>query len=145
MGALVLVLLLAQETQPAAWSSHQKAADIASTVAVAGNIAGAAWEASHAPDRGHAFGCFALRNLIVYGATTVVKQSVKRWRPDHSNQQSFYSGHTAFAAVNQWNLQVSIPITIGAGYGRAAANRHYWTDIGVGAAVGFISRRVCEY
>ena len=145
MTALVLVVLLAQETQPAAWPAHRKAADVASGVLVGANLAGATVEAWRAPDRKHALGCLALRNAIVYGATVTVKHTVSRWRPDRSDQMSFFSGHTAFAAVNQWTFSASIPITIGAGYGRAAANRHYWTDIGVGAVVGFVSRKVCEY
>lgn len=145
LATFALVAVLAQETQPAAWSSHRKIADVASTAAVAANISGEVVAAWREPNRGHALGCVALRNGIVIGATELTKAIVHRTRPDGSDDKSFYSEHTALAMLNTgWEFQVSIPIAIGAGYGRAAAGKHYGTDILVGAGVGILASKICQ-
>ena len=83
---------------------------------------------------------------VSVGVNLAVKNMVSRDRPDHSNRFSFYSGHTsnAFAAAG-WRYEVGIPIAIGTGYLRAAANKHYLTDVAVGAAAGLLASRVCRW
>lgn len=145
IATFVLVAVLAQETQPAAWSSHRKIADAISTAAVAANIGGEVVAAWKAPDRKRALGCVALRDGLVIGATELTKVLVHRTRPDGSDNKSFYSEHTALAMLNTgWKFQVSIPIAISAGYGRAAAGKHYGTDILVGAGVGVLASKLCQ-
>lgn len=68
------------------------------------------------------------------------------------NNLSFFSGHTSVAVssvvsastiafmrgygVAPWILGAGLPLALGAGYFRVAADRHYVTDVLVGAAVG---------
>lgn len=151
MKALAFVLLLwaapvaAQETQPLAWDSHRKLADALSTALVGVNLGAETVQAWRAPDRKHALLCEAVRNGLTIGASEVIKRVVNRTRPDGSDRFSFYSEHTALAAVNAgWHLNISIPIAIGAGYGRAAADKHYLTDIAVGAGAGWLAAQVCR-
>lgn len=142
---LLVAVLLQGETQPAAWTTHRKLADGISTGLVGVNVAGSVIEAWRHSDRKHALGCVALRNGLTVGSVELVKLVVHRTRPDGSDRKSFYSEHTALAAVNTgWRLQVSLPIMIGAGYGRAAAGKHFATDILTGAGVGLLSVRVCR-
>ena len=83
------------------------------------------------------------------GAGWILKQSVKEWRPDDSDQKSFPSGHSmiAFAGATALHKEfgkVSPWISV-AGYGlatfvavdRVAKDRHHWYDAVVGAALGF--------
>lgn len=148
--AILIVLLLvapasAQESQPLAWDSHRQLAQAISTALVGANVGMETWHAWQASDRKHALLCEGVRNGLTIGAAEVVKRLADRWRPDHSNQMSFYSEHTALAAVNAgWRLNIAVPIVIGAGYGRAAANRHYLTDIAVGGAAGYLATKVCH-
>lgn len=83
------------------------------------------------------------------GMGWIVKQSVKEWRPDDSDQKSFPSGHSmiAFAGATALHKEfgkVSPWISI-AGYGmatfvavdRVARDRHHWYDVVAGAGLGF--------
>jgi membrane-associated phospholipid phosphatase len=144
-AAIALVALLAQETQPAAWSGHRRIADAASTAAVAANVGAELVAAWRAPHRGQALRCEALRHGILLAATEGTKALVHRTRPDGSDRKSFYSEHTALAVLDSgWKLELSIPIALGAGYGRAAAGKHYTSDILVGAAAGLLAGRICR-
>ncbi len=86
---------------------------------------------------------------VAFGAKTALKAMVKEERPDHSDNQSFPSGHAAiaFAAARSIDKEfrkdcIWIPI---AGYAAATAigiervtsDRHHWYDVVAGAAVGF--------
>lgn len=146
--ALVLLLVVVQparaEDQPLAWDRGRPVADWISTGLVGANIAGSTWHAWRAERRGHALGCLALTNGLTLTVNEVVKRLVHRERPDGSDNKSFYSMHTALASVNAgWRVNVSIPIAIGAGYGRAAADKHFLSDIAVGAAAGGLTARIC--
>lgn len=143
--ALLLLTLAQAETQPAMWASHRNVADSISTALVAANVGAEVVHAWRQPNRKHALGCTALRNGLVVGATETVKVLVHRTRPDGSDRKSFYSEHTALAVLNiGWKFQIGIPIAIGAGYGRAAAGKHYATDILVGAGAGLLASKVCR-
>jgi hypothetical protein len=87
--------------------------------------------------------------VMAFGVKTVLKKAVKEERPDHSDNQSFPSGHTAlaFAAARSVDKEfrkdnIWIPI---AGYAAATAvgvqrvvsEKHHWYDVAAGAAVGF--------
>jgi len=103
--------------------------------------------------------------IYTYTATEIVKNLVKRVRPDGSDTQSFFSGHTAntFAAAtflhlelfdlyNEWDLARENPafntflrastfsVLYGwagyVGYSRLRDNKHYLSDVVVGATVG---------
>lgn len=147
--AVLLVLLAAvqarAEEQPAAWPSHQALADQLSTGFTVSQLVAEIQSAWRAPDRWPAVGCVALRVGVTVGLSELSKHTVSRMRPDGSDDHSFFSEHTALATVaGGWSVSASIPIAFGAGYGRAAANKHYWSDILAGAAVGLLARQVCD-
>jgi membrane-associated phospholipid phosphatase len=143
--ALLIAAPVSAESNPLRWASNRKAADWLSTGLVAGNIVGETLASLHAPDRKHALGCQALRTGIALGAAEGTKLLVHRTRPDGSDRKSFFSEHTALATVSTgWRFGVSIPIAMGAGYGRGAADKHYLTDIATGALVGLLARTVCH-
>lgn len=143
---LVLVPLeLRAETNPLLWQSHTKLARRLSDVAVWTQIGAETVASLRAEHRGHALGCQALRTGLVIGVSETVKVLVHRTRPDGSNRKSFYSEHTALAFANTgWRYQVSVPIALGVGYLRPAANRHFVSDVIVGAGVGVLASRVCR-
>lgn len=101
---------------------------------------------------------------ISQAITQVVKFSVARQRPfvhfrspppDHDDNMSFYSGHSALVfalttsagVVAHWRGNKLEPViwTVGGGlsvataYLRIAADRHYFTDVLTGSAIGVIS------
>jgi len=142
---LLLAAPASAEQQPAAWASHRPLADWISTGFVVGQASMETWTNLHAPHRRQALLCQGLRTAIVVGAAEASKALVSRTRPDGSDAKSFFSEHTALTAVHSgWSFQIGIPITFGAGYGRAAAAKHYWSDIAVGAVTGFLARTVCR-
>ena len=86
--------------------------------------------------------------VVAYGAKTALKAMVKEERPDHSDNQSFPSGHAAmaFAAARSIDKEfrkdcIWIPIAgyaaaTAVGIERVASDRHHWYDVLAGAAVG---------
>ncbi len=89
------------------------------------------------------------------GAAFLVTQGLKEafpeQRPDHSNNNSFPSGHTALSFAAAASLQerqgwrVGVPAHIAAafvGLARVEAHKHYWYDVAVGAAIGEVSGRL---
>jgi hypothetical protein len=101
---------------------------------------------------------------ISQGVTQIVKWSVGRQRPfvhfttpppDQDDNLSFYSGHSALAfgaitsagLIAHWRRWRIAPVIWGAGlplalttaYLRIAGDKHYFTDVATGTAVGVIS------
>lgn len=86
--------------------------------------------------------------VVAYGAKTALKAMVKEERPDHSDNQSFPSGHAAmaFAAARSidkefrkdciWIPIVGYAAATAVGIERVASDRHHWYDVLAGAAVG---------
>ena len=85
---------------------------------------------------------------VSYVAKTALKKMIKEERPDHSDNQSFPSGHAAMAfaaarSIDKEFRKESIWIPI-AGYAAATAigvervvnKRHHWYDVVVGAGLG---------
>lgn len=129
--------------------------------AAARNITG------NADMRGAYARAFAFYKVLMYNhiATELIKNTVRRHRPDRSDTKSFFSGHTstnfvtctflfreAADAIDGWQALESSPVLATAakagafgvlygwagyvGYSRMADNKHYLTDVLVGAAVG---------
>lgn len=79
------------------------------------------------------------------------KLTTRRSRPDSSNDHSLPSGHaaSAFATAGvlhrHFGWKAGVPAYLFAGYvgtSRMAANRHYLSDVVLGAGLGLISARV---
>lgn len=86
-----------------------------------------------------------------------LKYATSMTRPDHSNNHSFPSGHTAqaFAAATflsmeykdnyPWIPVVSYGIASSVGLLRMANNKHYISDVLLGAGIGILSMQVSYY
>ena len=82
---------------------------------------------------------------VAAGISEGLKQIFPEERPDHSNNDSFPSGHTsiAFAAATtleiRYGWQAGFPAYVVAtfvGVARHQANKHHWHDIIPGALIG---------
>lgn len=92
--------------------------------------------------------------IIMTGLVSGLKYTTKQMRPDNSKANSFPSGHTAqaFAAASflsleyqskfHWIPYVSYGIASSVGLLRMANNRHYVSDVLMGAGIGILSTRL---
>jgi membrane-associated phospholipid phosphatase len=95
--------------------------------------------------------------LMMFGTVTLLKSSTHQLRPDGSTYNSFPSGHTAqaFAAATflseeykdryKWMPYVSYGVASSVGILRMANNRHYISDVLVGAGIGILSMKVAYW
>ncbi len=145
MKTVIFILLLsttlhAEEPTPLRWDSHRTLAEALSNVFVASNLTVDSIDAikhHHIP-----------RSLCSVGLTLLSTESTKRLvhrtRPDQSDRKSFPSMHTALAATSaRWRVNIAIPIAVGAGYHRMAADKHYLSDVAAGATMGAFSSWLC--
>lgn len=88
--------------------------------------------------------------LLSQAMVQTLKYSIRRDRPDHSNNKSFPSGHSASAFATATVLQryygwkVGVPAYALGGYvalARMAWNRHHASDVVMGAGFGIASAR----
>lgn len=97
-------------------------------------------------------------SYLIMGATVnVLKNSIREERPDHSSYNSFPSGHTATAFmgaeflrreyndVSPWIGVGGYLVAAGTGYFRLQNNRHWITDISMGAGIGIISTEIAYW
>ncbi len=79
------------------------------------------------------------------GASLLGKALIHEQRPDHSDNNSFPSGHATFAFASATTLyrrygwQIGFPayaIATLAGTARVKAKKHHWYDVVAGAAIG---------
>jgi membrane-associated phospholipid phosphatase len=97
---------------------------------------------------------YAVSNVLNAAAVHGMRQIVPRWRPDGANRKSFPSGHTSTAFVaaeflHQEYKDQSIWISVGGygvaslvGVGRMYKNRHWFSDVVMGAGIGILSTKV---
>ena len=113
------------------------------------------------PVAGHNWPRFAVNTIasvgVAYVGKTALKAMVKEERPDHSDNKSFPSGHTAmaFAAARSIDKEfrkesIWIPIAgyaaaTAVGIERVANDRHHWYDVVAGAAVGYGAAELSWY
>lgn len=130
---LKILLILALAAPAYGQTRGQKAADVISTGLVGVNMAAdAIYSYKH-----HCLKQYLYKNLLTFGAAETTKLIVPEDRPDHSDMQSFYSMHSAFAAANTgWNFKLGFSVALGAGAGRIVAKKHHLGDVVVGLAVG---------
>ncbi|TDE11034.1 phosphatase PAP2 family protein [Dyadobacter psychrotolerans] len=95
--------------------------------------------------------------ILAISTVMVLKKAFHIQRPDGSSYNSFPSGHTtqAFAAATflseeykgtyRWMPYASYTVASSVGILRVANNRHYISDVLVGAGVGFLSIKVAYW
>ncbi|MCF0058787.1 phosphatase PAP2 family protein [Dyadobacter sp. CY356] len=95
--------------------------------------------------------------ILAIGTATLLKKMTHELRPDGSAYTSFPSGHTtqAFAAATflseeykdryKWMPYASYTVASSVGILRVANNRHYISDVLVGAGIGFLSMKVAYW
>lgn len=141
LAVLMAVPVAAQETQPLAWAAEHRA--LAGHLSDGSVAAAIALDTAHSV-RTHTWKPQACRMGLTIGTTEIVKRVVNRTRPDGSDRSSFWSEHTAVAMqASGWRFSIGVPIAIGAGYFRMAANKHYASDVAAGALMGFVAQKVC--
>lgn len=104
--------------------------------------------------RNRMYGRFLATKIIQYGAIYTSKFSIGRKRPDGSSNLSLPSGHTAEAFANAeflrmyvgkeqpWVAVLGYVIAAGTGFLRIYNNRHWFSDVVAGAAIGYGSARL---
>lgn len=92
--------------------------------------------------------------MIMYATVGLIKNTSHTLRPDGSANNSFPSGHTAqaFAAATflneeykeriKWMPFLSYGIASGVGALRIANNKHYISDVLVGAGIGILATKI---
>lgn len=95
--------------------------------------------------------------VAMYGSVQGLKHTVHRERPDHSDNESFPSGHTAVAFtgadmlfteyrdVSPWIGIGGYAVATTTGILRMVHDRHHWTDVMAGAAIGIGSSRLSQW
>jgi membrane-associated phospholipid phosphatase len=96
-------------------------------------------------------------NVIMGTVVYATKNSTKEERPDHSDNLSFPSGHTATAFTNAallyyeykdsnvWYASSGFLFATATGILRIANNKHYTSDVLAGAGIGLASGLVVSY
>lgn len=93
------------------------------------------------------------KQIVLSGATSlaatyILKYSIKKERPDHSDMHSFPSAHTSIAFQGASFIQRRYGWKWGApayllsayvGWGRTYAKKHDWWDVAAGAVIGTAS------
>lgn len=95
--------------------------------------------------------------VLAIGTATLLKKATHELRPDGSTYNSFPSGHAtqAFAAATflceeykdryKWMPYASYTVASSVGLLRVANNRHYISDVLVGAGIGYLSMKVAYW
>lgn len=90
----------------------------------------------------------ALSVGVSTGIAQGLKATIHETRPDKSDNKSFPSGHATFAFASATTLhrrygwKVGLPayaVATLTGVARHEANKHFWHDVGAGAALGIAS------
>lgn len=100
---------------------------------------------------------FIKGEAVALTTVTILKSATHTMRPDRSSNNSFPSGHTtqAFAAATflieeykhryPWIPYASYTAASSVGLLRVANNRHYISDVLVGAGIGYLSMKVAYW
>ncbi len=141
MRTLIIILLLVKPV----YADEKKIADIISYGTVVTQITLNTIHSWKEPDRKRALVMEGTRDAIVVATSEIVKRLVHEERPDHSDNLSFWSEHSALAAVNmRYNRGIGISLTIGTASGRIIAKKHNWWDTLAGIGVGVLTEKLVK-
>ena len=96
----------------------------------------------------------AFSAVLMAGTVNIIKRKAKVMRPDGSNRRSFPSGHTATAFMmatmlskeyrhkSPWISVGAYTVAAATGLSRIANNRHWMSDVMVGAGIGVLSTEI---
>lgn len=145
MMLLISTPVLAAEPVPA-WSSHRNVADWISTGLVGVQLgADTIKSLKYRDNRRGALLNELCRVGTAVGLAELGKRAVNRERPDGSDSKSWPSMHTAILdSARGWNFGLGWSFTLGGGYLRSAANKHYPSDVASGVGVGEVSQWICK-
>lgn len=152
MRALLVALLFVPTTasaqaifldppNPQLSASERKVADYMSTAVASAAVGLAAWDAAHSSDPKSALLKLSVKEGITVGVATAVKKLVSRNRPDLSDNQSFFSEHTAITATAICSIsdrKIGIGATVLVGAGRVLAWKHFLSDVLTGGLIGSV-------
>ncbi|RYY71813.1 MAG: phosphatase PAP2 family protein [Chitinophagaceae bacterium] len=96
----------------------------------------------------------ATSQLMLSALVVPLKYSIRKERPDGSNNHSFPSGHTATAfstaqfmyreyrSSNRWLSLAGYPFAVFTGVYRTLNNKHWVGDVAAGAGIGILSTEI---
>lgn len=99
----------------------------------------------------------AFSAVLMAGVVNTIKHKAGVWRPDGSNRRSFPSGHTAtvfmmatmlskeYGHKSPWISVGAYTVAAATGLSRIANNRHWMSDVMVGAGIGILSTEIGYY
>lgn len=131
------------------WEDKEKAARISDYTLTTLMIAPYGYALLEKEDRWKKVSTVAVMQLLNNAMNGYVKLRVGRERPDKSDNESFYSGHSSNAALGAamvcgMNKHSCIPALLLAGttgYLRMAADKHWMSDVVVGLGIGYLNGR----
>lgn len=126
-----------------AYADERKVANIVSYGTVFTQIGMDTYRSFKSDDKKKEFGQQALRTGLTIGISELVKYFVHEDRPDHSDNKSFWSEHSALGCTatslktsDGWQFKLGLGMAIGTPVGRVIAKKHHWWDTVVGCGVG---------
>lgn len=99
----------------------------------------------------------AKAQIFALGSTILIKKIAQQPRPDGSNEYGFPSGHSANAFAGAtllsmeygdrypWVNYAAYTVAGGVAVLRVAHDKHYWSDVLVGAGLGILSTKIAYW
>lgn len=138
LALLVPTIASAQSVDP---TTVQTTNNVVSYGTVSANVGMDLLNVLTSPDKSCTAKREAFKVGLAIGISEALKAVIHRQRPDGSDFKDFPSEHTAIAfASSGWSVSWGYSLAIGTGVERRTANKHDWTGILGGAAVGYGSK-----
>lgn len=126
------------------WENTTLASDASDYALAASVISGFAITASSGERRWEKTGAVAGAYVANFALNYAVKKTVSRERPGKQDRLSFFSGHTSTAflgagaaCLQKEHCAAMLALAGAIGYLRIAGNWHWFSDVAVGAGVGY--------
>lgn len=144
MITIVLILSVSAVLTLPGVARAQKLPNAISYGTVIGNLTIDTIQSYKSDERADAFKKQAIRTGIVLGSSEILKRLVKKERPDHSDNKSFPSMHSALSCVSVntrsgKGFSFEFPIAFGTMAGRKLAKKHDWIDTSTGCLIGILA------